>query len=61
MGLHLQFNQGQQVEAWVQEKALSQLHNALTRLEDWDMKTLHEEGFVRARFFKKEAGSDGGF
>ncbi|WP_462323434.1 hypothetical protein [Desulfoplanes sp.] len=59
MGLYLQFNQGQAVEVLVQEKAVSQLRNVLSRLGDWGMHTLDEGGYIRARFFKEEDCTDG--
>lgn len=59
VGLYLQFNQGQAVEALVQEKAIPQLRHALSDLGEWKMETEREEGFVRARFYKNEEGVDG--
>jgi predicted transcriptional regulator len=47
------------VEALVQERAVSQLHNALAHLDEWGMSTRQEDGFVRALFFKKEECDDG--
>ena len=47
------------MEALVQEKAVAQLHNALSHLGEWGMRIREEDGFFRALFFKKEERGEG--